>query len=89
MTVILNYLDLKRSEIWLELEKELKAEGLKLVDSDQTGMECMLKICRNKIAVTVNTQRYLIQRHREQVIQICQNLAGFSKFYALYTNILG
>ncbi|CAG7785538.1 unnamed protein product [Allacma fusca] len=66
MKIIVNFLDLKVSEIWMEMNEEIQAEGLTLVKSDAIGMDILLKISRNKIATVMSTQRYLIQRGTEQ-----------------------
>ena len=67
MQIIINFLDLKRGETWLEIIQELQDEGIPLVDTDATAIERLRNISHNKVSATIYTQRYLIQRAKEHV----------------------
>jgi F0F1-type ATP synthase alpha subunit len=67
MQIIVNYLDLKRSESWNELNNELNEEEFPLVESDRKVMDLLVQISDNKVAAVIETQQYLIRRAMEKV----------------------
>lgn len=67
MQVIINFIDLKRSEVWLEMIQQLQSDGIQLVDTDCFALKRFLKIAHNKVCTVVDTQRYLIHRAEEHV----------------------
>ena len=67
MQIIINMLDLKKGEIWLEIVQSLQRGNMKLVDTDMAALQRYFKISQNKVAVVIDTQRYLIRRAKEDV----------------------
>lgn len=67
MQIIINFLDLKRGEIWLEMLQRVKDDKFDLVPSDAEVINCLSTISKNKTSAVLDTQRYLIQRSKENV----------------------
>ncbi|XP_035710024.1 uncharacterized protein LOC118436323 [Folsomia candida] len=65
MQIIINFLDLKRGEIWLEMLQRVKDDKFDLVPSDAEVINCLSTISKNKTSAVLDTQRYLIQRSKE------------------------
>ncbi|CAL8148215.1 unnamed protein product [Orchesella dallaii] len=78
MQVIINYFDLKESEIYLEMMEEMqKQESVAEDETANTSSKKIVTVSKNKIATVLETQRYLIRRHREK------EETKESEFYAL------
>jgi len=67
MQIIINFLDLKRSEMWNDISTELKAVKFPFVPSDKFAMKRLVKVAKNKVTTVIETQRYLIAREKEKV----------------------
>ncbi|ODN03385.1 Cilia- and flagella-associated protein 69 [Orchesella cincta] len=78
MQVIINYFDLKESEIYLEMMEEMqKQESVAEDETPNSDNKKIVTVSKNKIATVLETQRYLIRRNREK------EETNESEFYAL------
>jgi hypothetical protein len=67
MQIIINFIDLKQGEIWLEMYQDVVNAEFELETSDAYALELLTRISRNKFSSVLDTQRYLIQRSNENV----------------------
>lgn len=68
MQVIINFVDLKKSEIYLELVEEIENKGSSAIaPQDEEAVIKLAKVSRNALSTVLETQRYLIRRFNEKV----------------------
>lgn len=67
MQVIINFVDLKKSEIYLEIADSLENEETPtMTPGDEEDVGKFAEISRNTLATVLETQRYLIRRFNEK-----------------------
>jgi len=83
MQIIINYLDLKRGEIYLEIERDIKNRNIELSFTDSNILERMVTVTRNKAVAVRDTQEYLLRRSTEDVrfVSFCGLLLNMRSNY--------
>lgn len=64
MELIINFIDLKCAELWLEMGDTL--QGIPLVESDAAALIRYIAIAKNKVLTVLDTQHFLLCRDQEK-----------------------